>query len=398
VEGECGPVRRPGTSCETPIRREAKLKRSAILVSVALAGCTAAEAPPMPDVPEVVGQIDLEIGLLEGPAEYTFGRVSGIAEAVDGQIFVSDTDQHIIRVFDHEGTFQRYIGREGEGPGEFGRPCCIAFGPDGHLWIRDSSNGRYATFDVTAERDTPEVTIRMSHFDGGLYAPITFLPDGSLVDVGHNRDADGTSGLWRAALSGDGTVQDRILVEEPSPEAQGTIVRDQAVAGGMARYYFPQPFGPTSLVAHGPDGVWATAASSQYVVTLRRGGETSEIRGPSYEGPTLSVGEQERARERVLAYVTRGGGSPSDYPEIPERKTPLAGLFFDQTGRIWVEVSVQEGEDHRADIYDGRGQLVETRIWPGHVSLRFPAWLGEDSALGISTDTLGVQRVVRVRF
>ncbi|MCJ7629056.1 MAG: hypothetical protein MUO50_11805, partial [Longimicrobiales bacterium] len=85
-------------------------------------------------------------------------------------------------------------------------------------------------------------------------------------------------------------------------------------------------------------------------------------------------------------------------PEVPSKKPPLAGLYFDVTGRLWVELSVEEGQDRRADLYDSRGDLVERRVWPSRVSLRFPAWLGSETVLGITTDSLGVQRVARVRF
>jgi hypothetical protein len=346
----------------------------------------------------VVGQVDLEIGLLEGPPEYTFGMVSGIATGGEGQIFVSDSQESVIRVFNRDGTFLRNIGRDGEGPEEFSRPCCIAFGPAGDLWVRDSRNRRYMSFEMTAASEASGTTFRMSHSDGGLYAPITFRPDGTLVDVGHSTDAEGAPGLWRATLDRDGRIRDRELVEEPSPETLGTVVKEQAVTGGMARDYYPQPYGPAFLVAHGPAGAWATAVSSQYAVVLHTGAETVEMRSSLDEGPALSAGEQERARERLRGYMERGGGKLSDYPEVPDRKAPLTGLSFDVTGRLWVELSVGEGEDRRADIYDGKGQLVGRRVWPARVSLRFPAWLGEDSALGITTDSLGVQRVARVRF
>ncbi len=367
-------------------------------VAVTFAACAGGERVAVSDVPERIGFPDLEIGVLDGPSEYAFGRVSGLAEGPDGRIFVSDAQQHVIRVFDQDGTFQKSIGREGEGPGEFVWPCCIAFGPGGRLWIRDSQNRRYQGVDVDGGPEADPVTVRMNHFDGGLYAPITFGIDGLLIDVGHHTGSDGTLGLWRFTVTQDGTVQDQVLVEEPSPEQLGTTVKEQAVPGGMSRYYFPQPNGPLSLVAHGPGGRWATAVSGQYAVTLRRGMESVQILGPSHDGPPLSAAERERAEERLEEYVARGGGRPSDYPEVPENKTPLGALFFDDLGRLWVELNVPEGSDRRADVYGGDGSLVERRVWPASVRLNYPAWVGENSALGISTDSLGVQRVVRLRF
>lgn len=375
-----------------------KRTRLSTLVAIAAVGCTGGEPPAAPNVPEVIGEVDLEIGLLEGPPVYTFGMISGLATGTEGQIFVSDSQEGVIRVFDRGGTFLHNIGREGEGPEEFRRPCCISVGPNGDLWVRDSGNRRYMDLGGSAGSEGSGTTIRMNHSDGALYAPITFRPDGSLIDVGHTTDAAGVLGLWRIALGRNGEVRDRELVEEPSPESLGTFVKDQAVTGGMARYYFPQPYGPTFLVAHGPRGVWATAVSSEYAVTLHTGADSVEIRTSTGEGPALSPGEREGATERLRAYLDSGTGKLSDYPEIPDRKPLLAGLYFDETGRLWVELSVEDGEDRHADLYDGGGELVGRRTWPSRVSLRFPAWLGEQDALGITTDSLGVQRVARVRF
>lgn len=193
-------------------------------------------------------------------------------------------------------------------------------------------------------------------------------------------------------------MADQVLVEEPSPEELGTTVREVAIAGGMSRYFFPQPFGPEFLVAHGPGGRWASAVSSEYVVTLRHGGETVEIRSPPGEGPPLSAAERQAADQRLDEYVERGGGKRPDYPAVPDHKTPLGGLFFDARGRLWVELNVPEDSERRADVYGDEGVLLERRVWPAPIRLDYPAWVGDDRALGIAVDSLGVQRVVRVRF
>ena len=372
--------------------------RLLILGAIVVAACGEGEPAFESDVPERVGEVDLEIGRLDGPPEYTFGMISGTVTAPNGEILVSDGQQEVIRVFDIDGAFLRSIGRDGEGPGEFRMPCCIAFGPTGLLWVRDGGNRRYVSFEMSAVSEVPGPTIRMSHASGGLFAPITFQTDSTLIDIGHKTGADGEFALWRTALSLQGRTTGTELVEEPSPETLGTKVRQQTVPGGMAQYYYPQPYGPSFLLAHGPGGAWASAVSSEYAVTLHMAGDTVEVHGPSVEGPPLSPREMERARERLQTYLERGGGKLSDYPEVPFKKPPLAGLNFDVTGRLWVELSVEEGQDRRADLYDFRGDLVERRVWPSRVSLRFPAWLGSETVLGITTDSLGVQRVARVRF
>ncbi len=240
----------------------------------------------MTTIPTQHGEADLFLGSMDGPAEYLFGQVSGIAEDATGRIFVSDGFQNEVRVFDQHGEFLFTIGREGRGPGEFRRPCCIAFGPDGRLWVRDNGNRRYVAFEVVGEEAVAVATRRMVHSDGALHLPLTFTTAGYLVDVGHHPDAGGRLSLTRFKLSEDGTVASSDIVDEPDPEELGTLVREIPVRGGMSRYYFPQPYGPRSLVTHGPGGTWATAVSSDYSISVHSAvGATTTTQDRPRRGP-----------------------------------------------------------------------------------------------------------------
>jgi hypothetical protein len=182
---------------------------------------------------------------------------------------------------------------------------------------------------------------------------------------------------------------------EPEPSELGTVEKGDRTT----RLFFPQPFGPQSLVAFGPDGMWATAVSSRFDITLHdASGVTHTITGQVTQGPPLSADERASAASRIESYVRTGGGTATDYPRIPDRKPPLAALMFDRAGQLWVSFSTEAGEPARATIYDSEGAAVGERTWPGRVKLAFPAWIGRDHALGITTDSLGVQRIARVRF
>lgn len=370
----------------------------ALSVFVVACGEAGVREPAARDVPVRSGRVDLSIGELDGAVEYTFGSVTGLAEDAERRIYVVDRPQHVVRVFDSAGSFVRSIGREGQGPGELINPCCLAIRPGGELWVRDGGNRRYQVYDLGQDPVEAVGSVRMAHFDGWYAPALTFSSEGLLVDVGHATEGNEPLAVWRFVLSEDGTVVDRTRMDEPDREELGTVVREVKVAGGFSRSFYPQPFGPSSLVAHGPGGVWATAVSSQYVVTVHDADSVRTIRGPSFDGPVLSEGERRQARERIAGYVEGGGGTAGDYAPIPERKTPLAGIYFDGMGRLWVELSVEDGAAHRADIYDAEGVLLERREWPAEVELRHTAWIGEDHALGLTTDSLGVQRVARVVF
>lgn len=75
-------------------------------------------------------------------------RPTGIArDPWNGRIYVSDTREHVIRVFDDLGNLVRTIGVPGDQPGEFNAPTHITF-VDGKLYVADTLNARIQIIDA----------------------------------------------------------------------------------------------------------------------------------------------------------------------------------------------------------------------------------------------------------
>jgi DNA-binding beta-propeller fold protein YncE len=83
-----------------------------------------------------------------------FSEPTNVAVDKDGNLFVSDTMNDRIEVFDAEGAFIRTFGKNGDGPGEFTRPKGIAIDCDNHVWVADAMMNRLQVF-------TPEGALRM---------------------------------------------------------------------------------------------------------------------------------------------------------------------------------------------------------------------------------------------
>ena len=75
-------------------------------------------------------------GELDGPI--------GIA-LLGEEVFVSDSGNHRIQVFDRQGNFLRSLGKEGDGPGELGRPMHVD-ARDGRLYVAEYRNDRIQVF------------------------------------------------------------------------------------------------------------------------------------------------------------------------------------------------------------------------------------------------------------
>lgn len=75
-----------------------------------------------------------------------FGAPEGVAVDADGNVYVSDTLNDRVEIFDADGAFISTFGKAGDGPGYFARPKGIAVDGDGHIWVADEMQDRLQVF------------------------------------------------------------------------------------------------------------------------------------------------------------------------------------------------------------------------------------------------------------
>jgi DNA-binding beta-propeller fold protein YncE len=76
-----------------------------------------------------------------------FGGPQGVAVDKDGDVYVTDTMNNRVEIFDADGNFISMFGKHGDGPGYFARPKGIAVDCDGHIWVADQMEDRLQVFD-----------------------------------------------------------------------------------------------------------------------------------------------------------------------------------------------------------------------------------------------------------
>ena len=92
-----------------------------------------------------------------------------------GQVYVADTLNFRIQVFDAAGTFVRAFGTLGDAPGTFNRPKGIAVDSEGHIYVADSAFANVQIFDAEGR-----LLLFVGH--GGGDVGQFFLPAGLYVD------------------------------------------------------------------------------------------------------------------------------------------------------------------------------------------------------------------------
>ena len=87
-------------------------------------------------------------GIWKATARDLYGP-RGVAAAADGSVWVSDTGNHRIALYDRDLGNPRMLGKKGSGPLEFSSPVGIASGPSGSIYVCDTGNRRIQELDRT---------------------------------------------------------------------------------------------------------------------------------------------------------------------------------------------------------------------------------------------------------
>jgi DNA-binding beta-propeller fold protein YncE len=77
----------------------------------------------------------------------TFSLPTNVAVDGEGDVYVTDTLNNRVEIFDADGNFVSMFGKHGDGPGYFARPKGIAVDCDRHIWVVDTYQDRVQVFD-----------------------------------------------------------------------------------------------------------------------------------------------------------------------------------------------------------------------------------------------------------
>lgn len=105
-------------------------------------------------------------------------RPLGVAVNDEGEVFVADTVNHRIAVFNTQGGFERTIGGPGSGPGQFNYPSSVAcFG--NKIYVCDFYNQRVQVLDLSGKQLSVIPSPRDRQKVGQVVMPVTITTDKS---------------------------------------------------------------------------------------------------------------------------------------------------------------------------------------------------------------------------
>jgi uncharacterized protein YegL len=278
-----------------------------------------------------------------GADDDRFDTPTGVAVDGGGHLYVSDTGNHRVQVFDTDGTYRATIGRPGQagaGNDAFDRPARLVIGYDRRLYVADSGNHRIQVFDVTDPARPAYVTTYGHAAQPGLGAdlynrPLGIATDATflyIADSGNcrvqvirrvERDVFDTIGSTTGCHGGDALA----LPSDVTLDTRGHVY--VADPGNFVVHQF-KPEDRSLLHRFGSMGV-------PYVTDADHFNEPSGVA----VGADGSLTVVEQAGSRVLHRTPAGKlawivGQPGITGSAPDRLSSPGDVALDASGRVYV--------------------------------------------------------------
>lgn len=317
----------------------------------------------------------------EGPESFfQIGQTSVAADA-DGNLYIMDTGNHRIVVFDEAGNHLRTLGRQGGGPGEFQMwPSGIKVASDGAINVYDMGNRGIVRF---APDGTPLQTRRI---EGGQLRGYALLKDGIAIHVDHYFDDAAFDRIQTITDAGDTTT----IISSARPPLKPVDFGCVRI-GGMAALFTP------SLQWDAIDDQILVSPAADYILDLYEGPRrTTSIRR---DLPPRPATRELALRQAGDFKVTFGGGgecrataekvvAEQGYADL----LPAIGrIRVAPNGTVWVQRYAIKDETALIDIFSPGGEYLGTLP----EGAPFPAaFLPGDRIAAIEKDEFDLQSVV----
>ena len=387
--------------------RGAVLKPTAVLLAITVVACggttfdfapwtivLAGEAPVFsygPAQPEerAANRIELVEDLVIRASDddrASFFSVGTIAVDASGLIYVVDSGNTRIQVFDDSGNYVRTLGREGQGPGELMLPSAIAV-VGNRVVVNDLLNRRLGIWTLAGDH-VADVTLH----GGRLMAESIYgLGDDAFVTSFRSVSALGSRNVV-ASFGLDGEQRERFAeaaLVEP-------VVLGERVGFGM---FSPQ----LAVVADTLGGLYLADGVEYQVHAHEASGERRwSLRVAAARAP-LSIEVQNRAVELARSRVPDLEATGAEWPEL---LPAVEGLAVDGHGRLyvfpfdWASESYgsagrmdPDAESRPVDVYSHAGE----RLFTGSMPIwRWMAARG-DYVYGVGRDAADEETIVRMR-
>lgn len=307
------------------------------------------DAVPMRPVTEWSVSEELRIGSVDDSSR-TLTAVGSLVVDRDGRIYVSQSMDDVIRVFDSDGEPLGTYGGSGEGPGEFRQIRRIGIFSD-TLYAVDPTANRVTLFSLDGGvLETMSITPRGLGPDWAALAPWWLDGDGRALALPGFlpplRDPSAANLIMLVRIDRSGEVLDTVAFTERSPDQS---IRLRGPAGLVIT---PQPFGTPVLPVTAANGTLAAVLDAEHsmagdvgtfdLTVLRSLSDTVWSHRYTYDGLELTdpivdrvVGARVRGlnrdafpdREDAERQIRSGMSRPEHVPPVSGEGLPMMAAY-----------------------------------------------------------------------
>lgn len=373
-----------------------------LLASACSSDTRTAQQLPDPSYDTVTAVVSARIGdtgMFDETDEFIFGEIQSVTADDNGLVYVADRLPPSVRVYRPDGEFLAWIGREGEGPGEFGWPVDL-LAVDDRLYVRGL---RITVFQRSGGSEYPDSVLttwsvpgfansdswRARFHDGIYYYPhysfprdgpdqyfyLQVGPDGFTTDTVHmptlaNIAARRSAVYWVSARSGR-MIRGLNIAPFAARAAWDLTGRATVIAGDGSAYAFEE---------YGPDG--------QLLRTIE--GPVSAARPVSRSEWADSVAALEQRIDSLPVPLDRIEGVAPEIRagNIPETLPHFISVHVGSSDRIWVERWGLEGagDSSHFDVLEYDGSYAGAVVVPVSLLNDPPPFFGDDVVIGVTMD------------
>jgi len=337
----------------------------------------------------------VDIGVLEGAAEYQLFRVSDARRLSNGNIVVANGGTEL-RFYDATGKYLHTAGREGGGPGEF-----QSLG-----WCRPYLGDSLLTYDFN------QVRMSLWDQDGNFGRSYKINPQGDVGFImGVGVFADGTL-LAKAPLIFRGGVTEGAVrndEEYHTYSMKGELIDTVGMFSGPNQFIktgrdgnmfmvevITPPFGRNSFMEPYGDKLYFGSGDSYEIERRNKDGTLEQLIRRDTPNRPVTAADLERFIESEIADIEdandrRDRRQLYEEMSVPETMPAYEDLKVDDAGNVWVaDYEPNPDADLPWTVFDPDGHMLGQVVLPNRLDVK---QIGYDFVLAVWRDEYEVEHV-----
>jgi hypothetical protein len=298
---------------------------------------------------------DLSIGN-EDDENYLFYRLRDIQVDTNGNIYVLDSGNQRLQVFDKKGKYRRTIGKKGQGPGEFSVPSLLQLDEEtGNIFVKDNGLRKIIIFEKDGkyiDKDLPLVEI-LSDF--------CLDSDECIWGKFQLRGIDTYRFIKKITLTGK---VEKTFIEIPYhiQRIVTSSTRD-GNTGTMGGYLVNSGYEDDLFISKVDNHTIVYGHSKKYeLVAVDKSGKTLFIMRKDESPIKITKSERDRIKNQIIWDIRKQGHFFSEISlKFPDYMPYFYSIITDDKSRIYVRknpISRESNTNHEYDVFNKEGRYI----------------------------------------